>query len=755
MNISLDKVKEEMVSKVIDELENIRYMTKSDKEVYKANLISNVQSKLLTTNLRLQEGLTNADDYNQTAYEIYLDILTTFSYINDLYDTINSHQMLNESIVNTLYSNIATLNDKLDEYEAVIGTAGSPDCFIDGFRTQNFQEWNKQYYTERYGERMPLATYAKFNSEQENLTLNYTRQQNVMVYKSGVQLGEIMISKQYGAGFIKAKNSEAKLENAIDTSMSSYWAETILADAEMKVIGEEFENTNGIGQTNRSFYDLPRGAMCEICLVFEALAKVNEIVLTPFGNFPIGIISIRYTLADDEDDDSYDIVAPENIEHEWLTSQSIKQQYAFHFPEIQCKRLYILINQLHCIKNTYLVSCNQMFKNELWFNATFNDIDNFNPDNTTVFAPLYLDKKQEDPVWLYVNSKMLTSKNIDINDLLINNNNKYLPTTKYQYTYGFYNIAPNFVEFQKAGIFVSQEIEVNGPIDTITLESEEEHFRTSDGYIATDIEFYITTKKNPSYQDWHPICPKNKKYIYKELLQLDYDYCYLRHTAVCGNVTTYDKHGNEKIDMIRPIVYCNDIIMTEDADYILRYDNDGNVYAVEISNIDHFALYTISYLPTDSSKELSLINDENPIPNNSYEEIMGNGTGCYELENFPYYSRINPELTSSYVKIIDIESNKVFNQTDGEESLIQCVTNKQNPEDSYKNFIASTNKIQYYTNGKYIYFNQPISSTQKIEINYPSFDSKIRVKIILRRNTKRDSWITPILKKYKLEFTTI
>ena len=755
MDTSLNKVKKEMIDNVISQLSDIRYMTEAEKELYKSNLISNVQSKLLATTLRKQSGLTNADNYNQTAYELYLDILTTFNYVNELCDTISRHQMLNESIVNTLYSKIADLNDKLDEYESVMGTAGAPDCFIEGFRTQNHQESDAKYYTERYGEIIPLAAQVRFNSEQENITLNYTRQQNVMVYKSGVQLGEISITKQYGAGFIKARNSEAKLENAIDTSLNSYWAETILADAEMKIVGEEFSSSDKLNQINRSYYDLPRGAMCELCLTFEALAKINEIVLRPFGNFPIDIIAIRYALSDEEDDDIYDIVCPDNIKHEWLNNRSISQEYAFHFPEITCKKLYILINQLHCIKDTYMISCNQMFKNELWFNATYDQAQDAIMENTNVFAPLYLDRAAEDPVWRYINNKIVTNKNLDINDLLINNNNKYLPETKYQYTYGFYNIAPNFVEFQKAGVYVSQEIEVDGPIDTIRLESEEEHFRTTDGNIATDVEFYITTKKNPSYKDWKPICPTNKDYVYRELLQLDYDYCYLRHPAVCGNTVTFDKNGNQQIEMIRPVVHMNDITMTEDADYILRYDDDGNVIAVEISNIDHFALYTVSYQPVDYSKELCLIDDDNPIPSNSYEEIMGDGTGCYELQSFPYYSRTNPELTSSYVKIIDIETNKVMNQTNLPDSPIQCVTNKESPSESYKNFVANSNKIQYYTNGRYIYFNQPISKMQKIEINYPSFDCKIRVKAILRRNTKRDSWITPVLKKYKLEFTTI
>lgn len=775
MQLTLGQLKESMTKKVIQSLLEMRYMTKAEREVYQKELLAKVQSKMLVTEVRTQEGLTNANDYNQTAYEIYLDLLTTFEYVNELFDTINQHQLLNESIVNTLYSQIASLNDKLDECEAVIGTAGAPDCFIDGFRTQNFMEFDRKYYTERYGERMPLATYAMFNSEQENITLNYTRQQNVIVYKSGVQLGEITLTKQYGGGFVKARNSQCKLENAIDTSMSSYWSETILADSEMKVSGEGFEDQEGLGQLNRSFYDLPRGAMCEICIIFESLAKVNEIVLNPFGNFPIDIVAIRYALGDEPDDDIYDVVCPNNKDMEWLGSKTIRQEYAFHFPQIVCKRLYILINQLHCIKNTYMISADQMFKNELWFNATYSDDQDAKMPSTAVFQPLYLDRSVEDPVWLYINNKMTTSKNIDINDLILKAPKKMFPVTKYQYTYGFYNIAPNFVEFQRAGIWVSQEIEVDGPIDTITLESDEEHFKTSDGYIATDIEFYVTTKKNPEYTDWKPICPKNKDYVNKELLQLDYDYCYLRHTAVCGNVISHhptnkmtnpdgslilDEFGNPIPEQVvtneRPIVYMNDIVMTEDADYILRFDDDGNAIAVEIANIDHFALYTVSYTPTDSSKEVSLIDaNDAPIPSNTFEEIQGNGTGCYRLDGYPYYSKVYPEKTSSYLKITDITTGHVYNQTGRENSSVECVTNKLHPEDSYKNFVAKSNKIQYYTYGRYVYFNRPILPTEKIEINYPSFDCKVRLKIILRRNTKRDSWITPVLHSYKLMFTTI
>ena len=59
-----------------------------------------------------------------------------------------------------------------------------------------------------------------------------------------------------------------------------------------------------------------------------------------------------------------------------------------------------------------------MFKNELWFNATNPDSENLLTDNTTVFKPMYLDRAADDPIWLYINNKMNTNKQLDINNLL-------------------------------------------------------------------------------------------------------------------------------------------------------------------------------------------------------------------------------------------------------------------------------------------------------------------------------------------------
>lgn len=747
-DLSVQAIREKMIDKVI-RLSGKTFYSQAEKESYIESLRSKVNEKLLSMTVREQSGVTNAEDYNRTAYEMYLDITTVFVYLDTLSDAINKHLQLNQSVLNSMHGMMDELEDKINELLSVIGIPGNPLCYYESFRTENNREVNTKLYQERYGEMIPEECIARLVPNHRGLSLSYAKKQNVMVYNNGIQLGNISITKQYGAGFIQAKNPENRLENAIDTSLSSYWSETILSDQELKIKGLGFDSPDG-KKYNRSYYDLPRGALCEICLTFESLTKINELDLSPFGNFPIDIIAIRYSLSDDEDAAVYDILSPDNQVNEWLKSMVIKDQTIIHFPEITCKRLFILINQLHCIKNSYLASTNQMFKNMLWFNATGDQTESVQMQGTTVFKPLYIDKAEEDPVWRYINKKM-TETHQDLNELILSKNDKLVPVTKYQYTYGFYNIAPNFVDFQNTTVYVSKDIEMSLPIRSIKLYTEEEHYPSVDGFIVSDIEFYITSKKNPSYDDWKPLCPYNKNYVYRELLQLDYAYCYLRHKALCQTKVTTDINGNQKVESIRPIVYMNDIILTEEADYILRFDNNMNVEAIEISNIDHFALYSVEYQPIEESKELSLIADDLPVANHSFEEIIGNGAACYKLSEFPYYEN---ESSASHLKLININNGGMLIQSDLETSPIECVTNKNNPSESFKNF-TKTGKLQYYTSNDYLFFNRPILKEEKIEINYPSFSSSVKIKAILRRNTKRDSWITPILKSYRLEVTSI
>lgn len=754
----LKKVREEMTEKVISGLEGIGYLSEQEKAVYRKNIEDKIASKQLCTEQRIQGGLTNAFDYNRNAYELYIDILTVFDYLNSLSDDIDAQQNLAMASLSSVSSMISSLNDKLDEIQAVIGTKGHPECFMDNLRTNVNRETDKDFLRERYGNLLASVNAARFNPEQETLTLGYTRQQNVLMYKSGVQLGEAEITRQYGSGLIKVRNPEEKLNNALDTSRSNYWAETILCDAEFSLKGTGFEDFEYMRQYNRSFYDLPKGALCEICIRFEAMTKVNELILNPFGRFPLDVVAVRYSYTDSEDSECYDILTPDGSKYSWLTQSTLRKETAFHFPEIVCKKLYILINQLHCIKDTFLISSNQMFKNELWYSATSNESECAELPDSMIFKPIYMDRGKEDPVWTYINNKMNTMKNVDINTLLLKSNEKMLPCTKYQYTYGFYNIIPNYVEFQNTGVYVTKEIQASGIVKSISITTQEEHFESLDnGRKVTDIEYYITTSSSPAYTDWHPLCPSNKEYIHCERLLVDYDVCYLLHEAVCRNVTRYDEEGNPYTEMVRPIIRMDDQKLTEDVDYILHFNKNNNVESVEIPNADYFAVYTAEYMPAEESKTLDLLSGIG-APGHEHEIINGTGASSYCLKEYPFYSMKDPHSTNSFVKVSDIQTGAWVSQHNG---AVECVTDKLNTGNSYKNMKVNkagasvTGTLQYYTDGRYIYFNRPIKTSEKIEVSYPCYSSSIRLKMIFRRNSKRDFWMTPVLHGYKIEFTTI
>lgn len=747
-----------MTEEVLNGLEEIGYLSDTDKASYRREIEQKIKEKKLCTDPRMQNDLTDAIAFNKTAYELYIDILTVFEYINSITDSVEAQQQIARSAVSAISAKISNLNDKLDTIEAVAGVKGHPEIWLDNLHSAANRENDISFLAERYGNLISRANAAKYNPDQETVTLGYTRQQNVLMYKSGVQLGEAEITRQYGKGLIKVKNPEEKLNNALDTSKATYWAETILCNEEFSLEGTGYEDFEYMRQYNRSFYNLPKGALCEICIKFEAMTKINELILSPFGRFPIDIVAVRYSYTDSEDSECYDVLNPDGTKYQWLSQTTLRQEHAFHFPDIVCKKLYILINQLHCIKDTCLISSNQMFKNELWYNATDPEKEIAEMPDSVIFKPIYMDRGKEDPVWTYVNNKMNTMKNIDINNMLLESKEKMLPCTKYQYTYGFYNIIPNYVEFQNTGIYVTKPIQASGIIKAVTLEVQEEHYESLDnGREVTDIEYYITTADNPTYRDWKPICPVNKDVIHCERLLVDYDVCYLLHEAICRNVERYDDSGNPYMEMVRPIVRMDDQKLTEDVDYILHFNDNNNVESIEIPGMDFFAMYTVEYMPAEESKAVDLISGNKGFIHEN-EVINGTGASSYCLKEYPYYSHSEPTSTNSFVKVTDIQQGTWISELGGE---IECVTDKLNTSDSYKNMavnkagVAVTGKLQYYTNGRYIYFNRPIKKSEKIEVSYPCFSSTIRFKAILRRNSKRDFWMTPVLHGYKLQFTTI
>lgn len=727
--ITLSKIKDTVTNTVLNNILDSQDLSEDEIKIKKAELAQKIQNNELVFSGDLQQDITDANKYNKTAFELYIDILTSFKYINSLDGVVNEHIEQNQTDISNLKANLNTANDEIDNYENTISSNGNPQYKIEGFRTSNSFNNNRNEYQERYGEHIPLSNTALYNSYEELVTLPYLRKENMISFENGVSLGDVSISKQLCSRLIKVRNGADAISNVIDTSVHKYWSETILTDEQIRVNFNK-ERPKDPKDLKDYYYGITHGALCEVEINFEAVSKVNEITIMPYGKYPIDIVAIRYKFSDDIEEDLKEVVFPNNPK-EYLRNKTISSSISYRFEDINCKRIYIIFNQIHFTKTTFLMDCNEIFKNDLWFNATNKDNTKPNLKENILFKPMYNDKSSMDSTWKYINNLILRDREIDIKQILFGKDDVIKPVIKYEYNYGFYNISPDYVEFAETGVYVSNPISANGNIKSVSITTDESHPVVDDSYI-TDIEYYISSKNNPSWDEWYPICPINKDIIRSELLQVEYSTCKLRFPA------------NEVITVKR-----DKIVMVQDYDYFLVHNSDGQIMAIDIPNYDFFVKYTVSYIPAENSRTIDLISDEKPIQEYSYETISGNNRTNYILKEHPYID--SSIKTSTDVKLVNKYTCETISQN---AEQIVCVTDPYNPGESYKNFDKTSSKYQYYTDKNNIFFNQIIPEDFNIEVNYTHFASSIKIKAIFRRNTRDNGWVTPVLKKIKYSFVT-
>lgn len=736
-SLNIDKIKDVIINNKLQELIKDQRLNSAQIKIKKQELELKIKAKQLITNIEYQSGITNAVAINNTLQLLDIDLLTTFGCVNELDNIIDKHIELNNATINNIKSEINKANDDIDSFEAILSAKGNPSYHIEGFRNANNFEPLQKFYSERYGEKLPYSCRAFYNSNEEILTLPYLSKSNMILYKNGVSIGNINIVKQLGKGFLKLNNNKNILENIIDTSLQSFWSETILCDEPINIAYSNIRPIVENGVEN-FYYGTKNGAMCELEFNFETISTVNEISFSPCGQYPMDIIAIRYKASDDPDELLKELISPENIISDRIGT-TISSNYSFRFPNVICKKIYILFNQIHYVKNTFVYNTNDAFKNELWNNATNDNLIKPDINKDMLFKPIYLDRGLDDAAWVYINNLIVKNKNLDLKNILLENNSTNKIITKYEYNYGFYNISPNLNNFENIGVYVSTPIYASGNIQSIRIITDESHPMTSSEDYVTDIEYYISCNNNSAYDDWKPILPRNIDIIKCELLQYKDDMYYLRFSA-----------------KMLYAIYENEILLTEDIDFTRNppptvENPNPPVISINILSPNFSSKYTVTYEPINNSNILNLINNMDETPTiSSLETINATNTSCYELKNFPYIS--TDQMTSTNVKITNKNSGEVVTQND---TMIICVTDPYSSNESYSNFVNTESRLQYYVDKNYIYFSSNISENSEIEVSYNHYVSSVRIKAIFRRNTLKDSWITPVLKKIECEFTTI
>ena len=709
MVFSINNTRKSIVKEVIEE----KYkgiLTDEDLKTYINKAMVYVNGANTITSNRVQEDNINGEEIDLTLKELYVDILTAFRAVNEIDDYSTTVLENSKSNINKILGDIEKANSILEQYELYMKCKGNPAYIIDEFKNKNNFETNLKYYEERYGESIGSFTASVYDEESCTLILPKLRTSNMACYSKDVRVANVSLTRQYCSSYSQAKDKE-KINNVIVPNSEDVWGETILVDEPIRII-EENEH-----------YSITNGALFELEIDFNASTVINEITIVPFSKYPVDLLTIKYSITGSDDEEPTYLVS-NKAEDEALKPISLIDTVTYRFANTTVKKIYITMNQLHYTRESFIYNTTDKLLNDV-VHSIKNGFDiNSTVNEDIIFKPVVKENEELNPALSLINDMLTSNKKLNVNEVLFSNEGEDKNTIKYVYNYGVNSIIPRNNEFDRCGVFVSKPITNMGGIKSVKIITDESHPKNRNGDIVTDIEYYITSSINPTWSDWIPILPSNKQKIEIELLQMYNDLCYLRFTA-------------ERVEG----VWSDGISLNEDIDYFIKRKN-GAIYAIEIPDFDPMSCYTVKYVP----KVADALDLSSMAYNNVTEEFDGNNKSMFELSN-----NINVSDSDIYIKIVNTDTGKVIAKGN---DLI-CVTDNYESYDSYKNFNSSLSNYQYYTNGRYLYFNKAISSNYKIDISYKYCVNQIRLKAILRRNSKYDKHITPSINSIKYEIVSM
>lgn len=696
--------------------------------------------------VRVQEGQTNANDFNETYQETSIDIMTSFTHINKLDESLTKHQQLNQSIINNLKLSLNNASDDMEKYERLVDELTSDDITVEMFRDSSSFEGSASYYTERDGTELANAYQAKWDKDKEAIKLPTIISQDAMIGPAGVRLATIKILKQLGGETIRLQNPQNDVSKAIDTSTETFWSESILVDSPIRV------------ELTSDYYNIQHGAAVELLISFDYLTQVNEVSFLPFTEFPMEVVAVQYYESDDVDETPKEIIAPEL--KEGLRSRYVSESSSFQFHDVYAKRIRVLLNQIHFTKTDFVINQKEQQQRELWAAAE----KEINPSDVEVnkeffSKPLYQNKAEVNPLYTYFNQN-IEDFNVENIEEIMTRTAEDLSTsvTKYMYNYGLYNLGVRRNEYQDRGIYVSEPFEIDGTVKAINLQVDEEHPVLQDSDLTfTDIEYYVTHLEEPSEDQWYPIMPTNKSRIYSELLLPKLEN---------GQYRTPLRFKADGSVLIRK----NGILLYEMLGQFTVSDS-----IVTIMNYDVSATYTAEYAPAKGAYLVDFLEKQtyNGIvePNKRIEEFQGTDeAGEIALSSCPFVDRAklnqqeygwNPSyLFNDYlpikVKLIQDTGFHIDQPANEEEEDTITVENRTDYFDEEDTvlypFSEDLQNFQYIVRDNKIVFNTVIPETTKVVIEYPYLIGAIRLKAILRRNIQSYYGLTPVLNEFMVRY---
>jgi hypothetical protein len=761
-----------------------------------------------TFQARQQSGQTDSKSYNSNMEEIAFDLMTLFDASATIDRLMGENKQLSKSLITSVKKQIFALQSRLERHRMLLKNT---DGFVDGihesfispqcteanekelktFRKDRFDMYlNKDYSAEHVGNALQLAGLETI----DQLKTNYGR-----------RLARVEVINRTGHA---SENPEHGIEKAIDGSLDSYWAESILVDEPIT------QNIDDLWKNDYTEYPKD-GAICEMQITLNGITTVSDIQFDPFCSYPLEVVSIYGYETADMGGEVHELISPNHLNPHQRSQKSVNQM-TFQFPSVDISVIRLLLRQENYVKENYIVDKDEQQSQELWrklssepaliqdYKNTNETIAEFDRKNEVTGWSVYLEKLNDwankmnatgvvesaksametirmgdykNPLLLKLRALSPDKKNDKIDDPVLEQS--WSAVNKLSYLYGAYNISVFGRKYQNKSIYVSKPLQLSSNATRISLETVEKHHdreignsieeiqasanQTRSTARITDIEFYLTHKKNPTATDWHPILPAGKSYVEGELLTGDMiqgmPYEFAEQEAAGNSLVTYSLRFTAISDQ-NIILRRNGIVMSPST-YIVS--EDGRRIGIFSKFYAAASVYTVDYKPADDAWFVNLDEANGIVPAQYIDKNGETGevfqsvdtNNSLELKHKPYLFRQNlfvyDEDELDYKQTDDLSASSpefpMIVRVNGEEyvNVTDYATN------TYDHNRLSENEGKAFAQiGRRLIFGRRMDggAIENITVDYYYVATDIRLKAIFRRNSAEDQSVTPALYSY-------
>ena len=754
----------------------------------------------ITFQARHQGGQSNSAAYNSNIEEIAFDLASLFAASEAVDRLLFDNSQLARSLLSNINKQVQTLQTRIERYRMLVQNA---DAHIDGIfehfkipeLTETYEEILRTYRTDRFDKEYSSI----YNAEHvgDSLQLASVQSEDKLRGTGGKKPSTIKVTKRMGNYHADTKHSA---EFAIDGSLDTFWAEAAIADAPIS------RNDSSHWRLDYRNVASTNGAFCEFEINLNHASEVTDIHFDPYCAHPIEIVSIYGYETEENDGKGYELVSPSHPNPHQRSRKSTNKM-SFQFPAVVISKLVFLIRQENYTKENYLVDVNRQQDADMWEKLTTKGdlIPDMKDPNETMASfnkkmditgwTTYLNalekygKEKKDPSIIEMaRSAMEVVRLGDFtNPLLVKLNSlkkedrveiekdemlskEWIAMNQFSYVYGAYDISIYSRKYISRSFYVSKPLPISSNSVKLTLSTEEENHdvfvRPAIKSRITDIEYYLTYKKNPANEDWVPVLPLEKQYVECELLAGD----------VGGDSKVFSDY--ERSTAKKLITYTLRFEMVSPSTLVIKRNGipiDRNTFLISEDNkrigikeefFSSSSIYTVDYKTSDEAYEVVI--DERNVPPIQYIDSNGE-TGEYfananqdntiTLKHSPYlfrkdiFSYNEDELKYDTVEEQVQMSNPTFPinvRVNGKDfyNVTDYTGNSYNEEDLKKNEGYSFAQV-----GGKVYLGRPIDGHEikDIRIDYHYIATDIRLKAILRRNSTENQSITPSLYSYKIK----